>query len=164
MNPNVAKAEFQLKEIQAAARVMGQRIEIFNASSERENNLAFDSMARSRIGALLLGADPFFQVWRLQLIELVRRHRIPAMYEWVEFVTSGGLASYSTNRAEAYGLAGNYTGRILKGEKPADLPVVLSTKFELRVGEDVATPTPHRPVRADFQHTVLHGRASLTQV
>jgi putative ABC transport system substrate-binding protein len=131
LNPNVASAEFQRKEIQAAARVMGQLIEIFNASSEREINLAFDAMPRSRIGALLVGADPFFQVRRPQLIDLAQRHRIPAMYEWAEFVTSGGLASYSTNRAEAYRLAGNYAGRILKGEKPADLPVVLSTKFEL---------------------------------
>jgi len=131
LNPNVESAEFQLKEIQAAARVMGQRIEIFNANSEREINLAFDTMARSGIGALLLGADPFFQVWRPQLIDLAQRHKIPAMYEWAEFVTSGGLASYSTNRAEAYRLAGNYAGRILRGEKPADLPVVLSTKFEL---------------------------------
>jgi putative ABC transport system substrate-binding protein len=131
LNPNVVTAEFQLKEIQSAARVMGQRIEIFKASSEREINLAFDTMARSRIGALLVGADPFFQIRRPQLIDLAQRHRIPAMYEWAEFVTSGGLASYSTNRAEAYRLAGNYAGRILKGEKPADLPVVLSTKFEL---------------------------------
>ena len=131
LNPNVASAEFQRKEIQAAASVMGQRIEIFNASSEREINLAFDIMARSRIGALLVGADPFFQVRRPQLIDLAQRYRIPAMYEWAEFVTSGGLASYSTNRAEAYRLAGKYAGRILKGEKPADLPVLLSTKFEL---------------------------------
>jgi len=106
LNPNVVTTEFQLKEIQAAARVMGQQIEIFNASSEREINLAFDAMARSRIGALLVSADPFFQVWRPQLIDLAQRHRIPAMYEWAEFVTSGGLASYSTNRAEAYRLAG----------------------------------------------------------
>ena len=103
MNPNVVTAEFQLKEIQAAARVMGQRIEIFNASSECEINLAFDTMA---LGALLVGADPFFQVWRPQLIDLALRHRIPTMYEWAEFVTPGGLASYSTNRAEAYRPAG----------------------------------------------------------
>jgi putative ABC transport system substrate-binding protein len=76
LNPNVESAEFQLKEIQAAASVIGQRIETFNASSEREMNLAFDAMARSGIGALLLGADPFFQVWRPQLIDLAQRHRI----------------------------------------------------------------------------------------
>jgi len=91
-------------------------------------------MARSGIGALLVGADPFFQVRCSQLIDLAHRHRIPAMYEWAELVTSSGLASYSTNRAKVYRLAGNYTGRNLKGEKPADLPVVLSTKFERRVG------------------------------
>jgi putative ABC transport system substrate-binding protein len=131
MNANVASAEFQLKDIQTAAYAIGQQIQIFTASTESEINVAFDTMARSRVGALLLAADPFFQVWRPQLIDLALRHRIPTMYEWAEFVTSGGLASYSTNRAEAYRLAGNYAGRILKGEKPAELPVVLSTRFEL---------------------------------
>ncbi|MFL5048361.1 MAG: ABC transporter substrate-binding protein [Xanthobacteraceae bacterium] len=138
INPNVVTAEFQRKEVQAAARAMGQQLEIFTASSESEINLAFDTMARSKIGALLLGADPLFQVWRPQLIDLAVRHRIPAMYEWAEFVTSGGLASYSTNRAEAYRLAGNYAGRILKGEKPAELPVVLSAKFELVINNTTA--------------------------
>ena len=131
MNPNVASAEFQLKEIQSAAHAIGQQLQIFTARSESEINVAFETMARSRVGALLVGADPSFQVWRPQLIDLALRHRIPTMYEWAEFVTYGGLASYSTNRAEAYRLAGNYAGRILKGETPAELPVMLSTKFEL---------------------------------
>jgi len=131
MNANVASAEFQLKEIQSAAHAIGQQLQIFTARSESEINVAFETMARSRVGALLVGADPSFQVWRPQLIDLALRHRIPTMYEWAEFVTHGGLASYSTNRAEAYRLAGNYAGRILKGEMPAELPVMLSTKFEL---------------------------------
>jgi putative ABC transport system substrate-binding protein len=87
MNANVASADFQLKDIQAAAHALGQRIQIFTASTESELNVAFDTMARSRVGALLLGADPFFQVWRPQLIDLALRHRILTMYEWAEFVS-----------------------------------------------------------------------------
>jgi putative ABC transport system substrate-binding protein len=138
LNANVASAEFQLQDIQSAARAKGQQIQIFTAGTESEINVAFDTMARSGVGALLLGADPFFQVWRPQLIDLALRHRIPTMYEWAEFVTYGGLASYSTNRAEAYRLAGNYAGRILKGEKPAELPIMLSTKFELVLNRKTA--------------------------
>jgi putative ABC transport system substrate-binding protein len=131
VNPNVASTEFQLKDVLDAARAMGQQIEIFSANSEGELNVAFDKMARSKVGALLVGADPFFQVWRSQLIDLALRHRIPTVYEWADFVTSGGLASYSTSRSEAYRLTGTYAGRILKGEQPSDLPVVQSSKFEL---------------------------------
>jgi putative tryptophan/tyrosine transport system substrate-binding protein len=131
VNPRVASTEFQIKDVQDAARAMGQPIEIFAANSESELHAAFDKMARSKIGALLVGADPFFQVWRTELIELALRHRIPTVYEWADFVASGGLASYSTSRSEAYRLAGTYAGRILKGEQPSDLPVVQSSKFEL---------------------------------
>ncbi|MGC2717364.1 MAG: ABC transporter substrate-binding protein [Pseudolabrys sp.] len=131
VNPKVASTEFQLKDVQDAARAIGQQIEIFAANSESELNLAFDNMARSKVGALLVGADPFFQVWRSQLIDLALRHRIPTVYEWADFVASGGLASYSTSRSEAYRLAGTYAGRVLKGEQPSDLPVVQSSKFEL---------------------------------
>jgi ABC-type uncharacterized transport system substrate-binding protein len=130
-NPNVPSTEFQLKDIQDAARGVGQQIEIFFAGSESELVAAFDNMTRSKIGALLMGADPFFQVWRTQLIELASRYRIPTLYEWTDFVAAGGLASYSTNRAEAYRLAGTYAGRILRGEHPSELPVVQSSKFEL---------------------------------
>jgi putative ABC transport system substrate-binding protein len=130
-NPNLPTTEFQLKDIQNAARGVGQQIEIFSAGSESELVAAFDNMIRSKIGALLMGADPLFQVWRSQLIELASRHRIPTLYEWTDFVAAGGLASYSTNRAEAYRLAGTYAGRILRGERPSELPVVQSSKFEL---------------------------------
>jgi putative ABC transport system substrate-binding protein len=130
-NPNLPTTEFQLKDIQNAARGVGQQIEIFSAGSQSELVAAFDNMSRLKIGALLMGADPLFQVWRTQLIELASRHRIPTLYEWIDFVAAGGLASYSTNRAEAYRLAGTYTGRILRGERPSELPVVQSSKFEL---------------------------------
>jgi putative ABC transport system substrate-binding protein len=131
VNPNTASTQIQRNDIQAAASTTGQRIEIFSASTEGELNLAFDTMARSRVGALLISADPFFQVWRSELIQLPLRHRIPTMYEWADFVSAGGLASYSTSRTEAYRLAGTDTGRIVKGEPPAELPVVQSSKFEL---------------------------------
>jgi putative tryptophan/tyrosine transport system substrate-binding protein len=133
VNPKSASTEFQLKDVQDAARAIGQQIEIFAANSESELNVAFDKMARSKVGALLVGADPFFQVRRSQLIDLALRHRIPTVYEWADFVASGGLASYSTSRSEAYRLAGTYAGRVLKGEQPSDLPVVQSSKFELAI-------------------------------
>src|SRR5262249_9884029 len=101
-NPNTPSSEFQLKDIQNAARGVGQQIGIFCAGSESELVATFDNITRSKIGALLIGADPFSQVWRPQLIELASRHRIPTLYEWTDFVVAGGLASYSTSRAEAY--------------------------------------------------------------
>jgi putative ABC transport system substrate-binding protein len=154
VNPKVASTEFQLKDVQDAARAIGQQIEIFAANSESELNVAFDKMARSKVGALLVGADPFFQVWRSQLIDLALRHRIPTVYEWADFVASGGLASYSTSRSEAYRLAGTYAGRVLKGEQPSDLPVVQSSKFELVINLKTAkaiglTVPPTLLARAD---------------
>jgi len=154
VNPKVASTEFQLKDVQDAARAIGQQIEIFAANSESELKVAFDKMARSKVGALLVGADPFFQVWRSQLIDLALQHRIPTVYEWADFVASGGLASYSTSRSEAYRLAGTYAGRILKGEQPSDLPVVQSSKFELALNLKTAkalglTIPPSLLARAD---------------
>ena len=88
-------------------------------------------MAERNVAAILFGASQYFQVIRDRLVALAARYRIPALYEWREFVTAGGLMSYSTDRTESGRLLGTYAGRILKGEKPADLPVVQSTKFEL---------------------------------
>ena len=93
-----------------------------------DSNLQFGS---SNNGAILYSANPFFQVVREQLVALAARHAIPAMYEWREFVAAGGLVSYSTNRSEAFRQIGLYTGQILKGVKPADLPIIRPTKFEL---------------------------------
>ena len=154
VNPKVASTEFQLKDVQDAARAISQQIEIFAANSESELNAAFDKMARSKVNALLVAADPSFQVWRSQLIDLALRHRIPTLYEWADFVASGGLASYSTSRSEAYRLAGTYAGRILKGEQPSDLPVVQSSKFELALNLKTAkalglTVPPALLARAD---------------
>jgi len=124
-------AASQTAELQAAAQKFGQRIQIINAATEQDIEPAFASMAQLKVGALLQAADPFFNTVRDQIVSLAARHAIPAIYEQRAFVAAGGLMSYGTNLADAYRQAGVYTGRILKGEKPADMPVVQATKFEL---------------------------------
>jgi putative ABC transport system substrate-binding protein len=117
--------------MQAAAQAVGQPLLIFNASTEEQVDKAFAAMAENNVAAILYGAGVFFQVVSERLVALAARYRIPALYEWREFVTAGGLMSYSTDRTEVGRPAGTYAGRILKGEKPADLPVVQSSRFEL---------------------------------
>jgi ABC-type uncharacterized transport system substrate-binding protein len=131
VNPNNAATPFQVKEMQAAAQVIGQSLLVVEAGSEEQFDKAFAMMAERNIAAILYGANLFAQVISERLVELAARYRIPALYEWREFVTAGGLMSYSTDRSEFGRIAGNYAGRILKGEKPADLPVVQSSRFEL---------------------------------
>ena len=121
----------QTAELQAAAQKFGQRIQIIHAATEQDLEPAFASMVQLKVRALLVAADPFFNARRDQIVSLASRHAIPAIYEQRSFVAAGGLMSYGTNLADAYRQAGLYTGRILKGEKPADMPVVQSTKFEL---------------------------------
>jgi putative ABC transport system substrate-binding protein len=131
VNQTRAVAASQTAELQAAAQKFGQRIQIINAATEQDIEPAFASMAQLKVGALLQAADPFFNTVRDQIVSLAARHAIPAIYEQRAFVAAGGLMSYGTNLADAYRQAGVYTGRILKGEKPADMPVVQATKFEL---------------------------------
>jgi putative ABC transport system substrate-binding protein len=130
LNPNNALFEFQLKDVREAARSIGQQIHILHASSERDVHTAFRSFDHMRVQALLVGADPFFNGRREQLVTLAAHYAIPAIYELREYVAAGGLMSYGTNLPDAYRQIGIYTARILKGEKPADLPVVQPTKFE----------------------------------
>ena len=131
LNPNYLGFDVQLKDLQEAARAVGQQIGVFNASSEADIHAAFRAMARLPAAALLVGADPFFNGRREQLVTLAAHYSVPAMYELREYALAGGLMSYGTNLADAYRQVGNYAARVLKGDKPADLPVVQSSKFEL---------------------------------
>jgi len=130
LNPTNANFQTQLGSVQEAARTAGQQLDILSASTERDVDTAFATAIESRSGALLVGSDPFFDTRINQIVALAARHAIPAIYEGRDFVVAGGLASYGTSLADAYREVGIYTGRILKGEKPADLPVVQPTKFE----------------------------------
>ena len=133
LNPTNANFQTQLRGVQDAARDLGQQVNILSANTEREIDVAFATVAQSGARALLVGSDPFFSSERDQVIALAARYAIPAIYEGREFATAGGLASYGTSLADAYRQAALYAGRILKGEKPADLPIVQPTKFEFVV-------------------------------
>jgi putative ABC transport system substrate-binding protein len=131
VNPNFPDAETQSKDVKEAARKLGQQLHVVNASSENDFDRAFATLVKLQVGALLVTVDAVFNSGRQQLIALAARHKIPAMYFAREFVLDGGLMSYASNLADGYRQAGIYVGRILKGAKPADLPVVQPTKFEL---------------------------------
>jgi putative ABC transport system substrate-binding protein len=131
VDPKGGTTPLQVKEIQAAAQAVGQSLLIAEAGTEDQVDQLFATLAERNIVAVLFGASQYFQVITSRLVALAARYRIPALYEWREFVTAGGLVSYSTDRTEFARLAGTYVGRILKGEKPADLPVMQSTRFEL---------------------------------
>jgi putative tryptophan/tyrosine transport system substrate-binding protein len=140
LNPNYPGFDVQLNELQEAARAVGQQIGVFHASREADIHAAFRAVARLPAAALLVGADPFFNGRRQQLVTLAAHYNIPTMYELREreYVLAGGLMSYGTNLADAYRQVGNYAARVLKGDKPADLPVVQSSKFELVVNLKIA--------------------------
>jgi putative ABC transport system substrate-binding protein len=131
VNANAASTPFQVQEMEAAAQTVGQPLLVVSVGTEEEVDRAFTTMAERNVAAVIYGATLFFQVISERLVALAARYRIPALYEWREFVTAGGLMSYSTNRNEIGREAGSYAGRILKGEKPAELPVVQSSRFEL---------------------------------
>jgi putative ABC transport system substrate-binding protein len=118
-------------ELQAAADKMKLKLDIHKASTPRDIDSAFEIFARDKVDALIVTADPFFNSRRDQVVGLAGRHALPAIYQWREFVTAGGLVSYGPSLTDAYRQAGFYAGRILKGAKPADLPVVQPTKFEM---------------------------------
>ena len=133
VNPNNSNAEPDAMDARAAALALGLTLRVLNAGSEQDFEQVFATIERERIGALLLGVEPFFWAKREALIALAARYALPALYDRNIFPAAGGLMSYGTNSAEQETLLGNYLGRILKGTKPADLPVARSTKFEFVV-------------------------------
>ena len=131
INPNGPTADTQRAEVQGAARTLGVRLDVVNSSTAAEIDEAFSVLGQRRPDALMLAADPFFQVRRDQLVVLAAQHAIPTMYEWREFVDAGGLISYSPRRTDTMHQMGVYAGQILQGAKPSELPVVQPVKFEL---------------------------------
>ena len=130
-NPNTPGVEDQLRDAHSAASTIGTKLHIVEARTEAEIVSAFAMLSKLRSEALLVAADPFFNAQRLQLVALATHHTIPAIFEFRDFAAAGGLMSYGTDLADAYRQVGRYAGRVLRGEKPADLPVVQPTKFEL---------------------------------
>jgi putative ABC transport system substrate-binding protein len=137
-NPDNPNAEADTAAAQAAARAFGQESHLVHVRTEGEFDAAFASLVQQRVAALLVGSDPLFVNGRGQLVALAARHRIPTNYDRRESVEAGGLFSYGTNYADAHRLVGVYVGRILKGEKPADLPVLQPTRFELVINVKTA--------------------------
>jgi putative ABC transport system substrate-binding protein len=131
LNPKFPDSATQLEDIEDAARMVEQQIHAVNASSEQEIDAAFASLSQQGIGGLISGSDPFFDTRRDQIITLAAHHVVPTIYGQRAYTIAGGLISYAPSFLETYRQAGIYAGRILKGEKPADLPVVQATKFEL---------------------------------
>jgi len=131
LNPTGPTAESQSKDLQAAARSLGLRLHVLHASTEREIESAFANLAQLRPGGLLISADAFFNIQSEQLAALALHHAVPTIHSYRDFAAAGGLMSYGGSFTDQYRFAGVYTGRILKGEKPADLPVQQSAKVEL---------------------------------
>jgi putative ABC transport system substrate-binding protein len=131
LNPSNPDADLQRRDIQAAATAIGQVLRTFDVGNERDIETAFATLARERADALLVANDVFLTNRRKQIVALAAQHAVPTIYSFRSFAESGGLMSYSTNLVEVYRQVGLYVGRILKGEKPADLPIVQPTKFEL---------------------------------
>ena len=138
INPNYSEAETQLRDVQEAATRLGVQLVVVRANMESDFDAEFSTVVQQRSGALLVCASPFFNTRREQLVVLAARHALPTIYEWRDFAEAGGLMSYGTSLADAYRQAGVYAGRILKGAKPADLPIVQSTKFEFVINLNTA--------------------------
>jgi putative tryptophan/tyrosine transport system substrate-binding protein len=131
INPTMAIAETPLSDTEEAAHAIGVRLNVFRASTDSEIDLAFEAVAKDHISALAVAADPFYNTRREKLVALAARHGVLALFQSREYPEAGGLMSYGINLADVYRQVGEYVGRILKGDKPANLPVAQPTKFEL---------------------------------
>jgi putative ABC transport system substrate-binding protein len=154
VNPTNPSAETDIEDVRKAAAAVGQQIFLLRASCERDIDAAFEAVVQQRANAVLVAHDPIFLSRRDQFVALAARHAVPAIFEFREFVVAGGLMSYGSRITENYRLGGNYAGRILKGAKPADLPVQQPTKFELVINLKTAkalglTVPPALLARAD---------------
>jgi putative ABC transport system substrate-binding protein len=138
VDPDGLLAGLQIRDIQAAARAVGQQLLVLTASTESQIETAFATLVEQRAGALVVGVSSFYNTHRDKLIALAARHAVPTIYFRREFTAAGGLMSYGTSAAETYRQLGIYTGRILKGEKPVDMPVLRATKFEFVINLQTA--------------------------
>ena len=150
INPAFTRAETQLKDVQESAVRLGVHLIILNASADGDFDAVFAKLVDTRANALVVASDPFFNSRREKLVALAAHHRVPAVYEWREFAEVGGLMSYGTNLSNEYRKIGAYAARILKGEKPADLPVQGPTRYELVINRKTA-----RTLGLDVPPTVL---------
>jgi putative ABC transport system substrate-binding protein len=151
VNPTNPNGEPDVKEVEAAARTIGLQLVVVRASNQSDLDAAFRTMSQRRVDALLVGADPLFDNnARDQMIALASRYSLPAIYDWRDVTAAGGFASYGSNLTDGYRLAGTYAGRILKGEKPGNLPVVQPTKLELAINLKTA-----RALGLDVSPTLL---------
>jgi putative tryptophan/tyrosine transport system substrate-binding protein len=138
LNPNVEDFQFRVADVQEAARAVGLQIHVLRATTDPEIDAAFAALSQIRAGALVVSSNAFFNTRREQIVALAARHAIPAIYDGREYAAAGGLVSYGTSLPQGYRQVGVYTGRILKGAKPADLPVLQSTKFEFVINMKTA--------------------------
>jgi putative ABC transport system substrate-binding protein len=137
-DPTFTLTESQVRDAETAARAMGLQVQVLSASTSREINAAFTNFVRERPDVLYVGTSPFFISRRVQLTQLATRHAVPAIYSVRQYTEAGGLMSYGTSQTDAWRQMGVYTGHILKGAKPADLPVIQSTRFELIINAETA--------------------------
>jgi putative ABC transport system substrate-binding protein len=138
VNPALAEADTEMRDIEAAARSMGLKIQVFRANISSEINAAFATFGRERPDALIFGTGPFFLSRRVHIAHLATRHAIPAIYSNRDYAEAGGLMSYGADISDVYRQIGTYVGRVLKGGKPADMPVMQSSKFELVINAETA--------------------------
>lgn len=138
MNPKLPFSQRQSQEVQEAANAIGLPVRVFWVSTDPEIDGALDAIVQQRIAALMVAADPFFDTRRDKLTKWATRHKVPTMFQFREYTMAGGLMSYGVNLPEMYRQVGIYTARILKGAKPAELPVIQPTKFEFVINLNTA--------------------------